>query len=400
VNPTNSSAQTTAPGIESRPIRLLVVEDSELDFELLIRTLRRDGLPHDAERVEDADGLLAALAAGGHDAVISDHHLPRFSSTEALKIVRSSGLDRPFIIASGTIGEEAAVAAMQSGADDYLIKGRLARLTPALRNAIAAAAARRERDAAQRALAESEQRLRALTDHLHQAVEAERAAIAREVHDDVGGMLTALRFDLSWLERNGEPPVRARARQGLETLNQAVLADAQARRARVCLVLESDVLSLEVSDDCVCIRAADIDKPGSFGLRGLTERARQAHGWLEVAVVEGPVAVRAPHAAAHGPGGCPSRRGTRHMIRVVIVDDHALIRRGIRESLTEAGDISVVGETGDYGGLRQLLREIEFEVLLLDINLPGSSGPCALHALAEDALRVRALVLTMHPEEQ
>jgi len=88
------------------------------------------------------------------------------------------------------------------------------------------------------------------------------------------------------------------------------------------------------------------------------------------------------------------------MIRVVIVDDHALIRRGIRESLTEAGDISVVGEAGDYGGLRQLLREIEFDVLLLDINLPGRSGLDALHALAEDAQRVRALVLTMYPEEQ
>jgi len=355
VHPTNSGAQTKTPDGSLRPIRLLVVEDSELDFELLLRALQRQGLPAEAVRVEDAEGLLAALARGGQDAVISDHHLPRFSSTAALRIVRASGLDLPFIIVSGTIGEDAAVAAMQAGADDYLIKGRLARLAPALRNAIAAAAARRERSAAQRALAESEQRLRALTDHLHQAVEAERAAIAREVHDDVGGMLTALRFDLSWLERNGDAPVRARAHQGLETLNQAVLAvqrimrnlrppaldagivaaldelvtqfsrrtgidaqfsanrdrielgeplaitvyrvaqesltnvakHAQAGRARVDLVLESDVLSLEISDDGVGIRAPDIDKPGSFGLRGLTERARQAHGWLDVAVGEG-----------------------------------------------------------------------------------------------------------------
>jgi two-component system invasion response regulator UvrY len=88
------------------------------------------------------------------------------------------------------------------------------------------------------------------------------------------------------------------------------------------------------------------------------------------------------------------------MIDVVIVDDHALIRRGLRDSLTEAGDIRVVGEAGDYGELRQLLRETPFDVLLLDINLPGRSGLDVLHSLAEESTRVRVLVLTMYPEDQ
>ena len=354
VQPTKSKEPTDGPDAAGEPIRLLVVEDSELDYELLVRSLHRQNLAPHSVRVEDEPGLRAALRAGPWDAVISDHHLPRFSSGEALRIVRASGSDLPFIIVSGTIGEEAAVAAMQAGADDYLIKGRLARLGPALRNALSAASARRERGAAQQALAESERRLRALTDHLQQAVEDERAAIAREVHDDVGGMLTALRFDLSWIERHGEEPVRARARQGLDTLNQAVLAvqrimrnlrppaldagivaaldflgqqfssrtgidtqltanrdrievseqvaitvyrvaqesltnvakHAQARRARLDLVIQDDTLSLEISDDGIGIRAADIDKPGSFGLRGLTERVRQVHGWIDVAVGE------------------------------------------------------------------------------------------------------------------
>lgn len=88
------------------------------------------------------------------------------------------------------------------------------------------------------------------------------------------------------------------------------------------------------------------------------------------------------------------------MIRVVIVDDHALIRRGLRDSLVEAGDIAVVGEAGDYGELRQLLRDVRFDVLLLDINLPGRSGLDVLHSLAEEGTRVRALVLTMYPEDQ
>jgi DNA-binding NarL/FixJ family response regulator len=85
---------------------------------------------------------------------------------------------------------------------------------------------------------------------------------------------------------------------------------------------------------------------------------------------------------------------------VVIVDDHALIRRGLRDSLNEAGDIRVVGEAGDYGELRQLLRETAFDVLLLDINLPGRSGLDVLHSFAEDVTRVRVLVLTMYPEDQ
>ena len=88
------------------------------------------------------------------------------------------------------------------------------------------------------------------------------------------------------------------------------------------------------------------------------------------------------------------------MIRVVLVDDHALIRRGLRDSLTEAGDIRIVGEAGDYGELRQLLHDTEFDVLLLDINLPGRSGLDVLHSLADHPTRIRVLVLTMYPEDQ
>ena len=358
MDPTKSPAPTggrETPGDpQATPIRLLVVEDSELDFELLLRSLRRQHLEPQALRVEDAAALRSALAAGPWDAVVSDHHLPSFSSGEALRLVREHDPALPFVIVSGTIGEDAAVAAMQAGADDYLIKGRLARLGPALRNAMSSAGARREHEAARRALADSERRLRELADHLQQAVEAERAAIAREVHDDVGGMLTALRFDIAWIERHGDEPVRARARQGLDTLNQAVLAvqrllrnlrppaleaglvdalevlvdqfqrrtgiatrfthnrdrvevgepvaltvyrvaqesltnvakHAQAQRARVDLFVGDDTLSLEVSDDGIGLRPGDVDKPGSFGLRGLTERVRQVDGWLEVAVGE------------------------------------------------------------------------------------------------------------------
>lgn len=88
------------------------------------------------------------------------------------------------------------------------------------------------------------------------------------------------------------------------------------------------------------------------------------------------------------------------MIRVALVDDHALIRRGLRDSLNETGDIRVVAEAADYGELRQLLRDTEFDVLVLDINLPGRNGLDVLHSLADHPTRIRVLVLTMHPEEQ
>lgn len=88
------------------------------------------------------------------------------------------------------------------------------------------------------------------------------------------------------------------------------------------------------------------------------------------------------------------------MIRVIIVDDHILIRRGLRETLAESGDIAVVGEAGDYGELRQLLRKEQCDVLLLDVNLPGRSGIDALKSLADEGQTVRAVVLSQYPEDQ
>jgi two-component system invasion response regulator UvrY len=88
------------------------------------------------------------------------------------------------------------------------------------------------------------------------------------------------------------------------------------------------------------------------------------------------------------------------VIRAIVVDDHALIRRGLRETLTEAGDIVVVGEAGDYGELRQLLRTVECDVMLLDVNLPGRSGIDVLKALIDEGRSPRVVVLSTFPEDQ
>ena len=88
------------------------------------------------------------------------------------------------------------------------------------------------------------------------------------------------------------------------------------------------------------------------------------------------------------------------MIKVILCDDHALIRRGIRDTLSDAEDISVVGEAGDYGELRSLLRQHPCDVLVLDINLPGRSGLDALHALKDEGATVKVLIVSMYPEDQ
>ena len=126
------------------PLHVLIVEDSEADSELLLRALRRAGYDPVCERVETADTMSAALDGQDWDIVISDFTMPRFNGMEALRLVQQLKPDIPFIIVSGTIGEDRAVAAMKAGAHDYIMKGNLARLVPAIERELKEAAVRHE----------------------------------------------------------------------------------------------------------------------------------------------------------------------------------------------------------------------------------------------------------------
>jgi signal transduction histidine kinase/CheY-like chemotaxis protein len=149
-----------------QPLRLLVVEDSEDDYELLLARLKSAGHAiARSVRVETAEALRAAFAHKW-DAVISDHRLPHFNSAQALPIVKGIDPDLPFLIVSAAIGEEVAVESMHAGADDYVMKDRLARLAPALQHALDRAADRKRQRLAEIALKESEARFRALTANL------------------------------------------------------------------------------------------------------------------------------------------------------------------------------------------------------------------------------------------
>ena len=204
------------------PLRLLHLEDSELDHELMRAHLQRGGLHATVRRIDSEADFLAAMKQEW-DAVISDYNLPGFSGLVALDLLKSSGRDIPFILVSGEIGEDTAVEAMRNGASDYLLKNNLTRLVPALMQVIEATETRQARARADRELDESKQRLRELAQHLQTSIELERASIAREIHDDVGGSLTALKFDLAWMARHAtDEPMKQRLNTALETVSLAI----------------------------------------------------------------------------------------------------------------------------------------------------------------------------------
>jgi two-component system, cell cycle sensor histidine kinase and response regulator CckA len=135
-----------------RLLHVLIVEDSENDLKLLLEELRQRGYEAVHERVQTAAELTSALDRHAWDVVLSDYVLPRFSGPEALKLVREKGLDVPFIVISGTYGEEAAVDMMKAGASDYIVKNNLSRLVPAIEREMGAAQSRRARTQAESAM--------------------------------------------------------------------------------------------------------------------------------------------------------------------------------------------------------------------------------------------------------
>ena len=338
------------PPARRNSLRVLHLEDSELDHELEMAHLRRGGAQVETMRVDSEPAFRAALELPW-DIVLSDFNVPGFSGLAALDIVKSRDHPLPFILISGEIGEDVAVAAMRNGASDYLLKANLARLAPAVEHAIDAHEARLARAQADQQLAQSRQRLSELAQHLQTSVDNERAAIAREIHDDVGGSLTALKFDIAWIARHSkDAEVQQRAGAALEVVTHAIESSkrimhnlhpaileqglvaalqwmatrfekrtsvactfrtshetmqlpsgvplvayrtaqealtnitkhANASRVSIDLSLAGGVLSLEISDNGVGLRDADLAKARSFGIRGLHERASTVGGWVDL----------------------------------------------------------------------------------------------------------------------
>jgi two-component system sensor histidine kinase UhpB len=148
------------------PLRVLMVEDSEDDALMLERELKRGGYELVTRRVQTAKDMANKLKEQEWDIVISDYMMPKFNGLDAFKVLKDSGLDLPFILISGKIGEDTAVDAMRAGVHDYIMKDKLARLIPAIQRELREADVRRERKLAEEALKESEKRFALFMRHL------------------------------------------------------------------------------------------------------------------------------------------------------------------------------------------------------------------------------------------
>jgi two-component system sensor histidine kinase UhpB len=151
-------------------LRILLVEDSRDDADLILFALDEGGFDIVSARVETEAGMREALQSAGWDVVISDFNLPRFDTRAALALLRETDADVPFIIVSGCIGEESAVALMKEGASDFVMKDKLARLAPAIERELRDAAMRREHRRAQEALRANEKLLREITGTLGEGI--------------------------------------------------------------------------------------------------------------------------------------------------------------------------------------------------------------------------------------
>jgi PAS domain S-box-containing protein len=152
------------------PLHLLIVEDSEFDAQIMVSLLRKGGYEVVFERVENAEAMQKALQSSTWQLILADFNLPAFSAPAALEVLKDSGLDLPFLIVSGGIGEDIAVACMKAGAHDYLMKGNLNRLAPAVDRELREAANRASQREAKKAVIESERRYRLLWETCPDAV--------------------------------------------------------------------------------------------------------------------------------------------------------------------------------------------------------------------------------------
>jgi len=176
-----------------KALRLLLVEDSERDAAHVTLALKRGGWSPEVRRVETRDEMVAALGDGQWDAIVSDYHLPRFSAPDALETLRERGLDIPFIVVSGAIGEDTAVDMMRGGAHDYLLKDRLARLHAAIEREIDQAAQRRAKRRAEtlfQAVLRASPHPSAIVDRLTQQIIDGSTSFAREFQPSSNARLT------------------------------------------------------------------------------------------------------------------------------------------------------------------------------------------------------------------
>lgn len=271
-----------------KPLRILLVEDSEKDAELLILALRRDGYAPTFERVDTAEAFEAALDTPGWAVILCDYRMPRFSAFGALEIVKRREIDLPFIIVSGTVGDETAVKAMRAGAHDFVSKEQLARLSPAIDRELREAKLRIERKKMREQLLISERMA---------SVGVLAAGVAHEINNPLAALMANLEFAARSLTLALEKHHDADAAEAaLATLRadiaevQEPLEDAREAADRVRQIVR-DIKIFSRSGDDERRELVDVRRTMESSLRmawnEIRHRARLVKDYQDVPVVDG-----------------------------------------------------------------------------------------------------------------
>jgi signal transduction histidine kinase len=219
-------------------VRILHLEDSRVDHALVRYALQRSQMACELTLVDTMDDLQVQLETASFDILLADYHLPGFTGLDAWALAQELRPELPFVVLSGAIGESAAVEAMHRGVSDYLLKDNMHRLAHVIERALEISDSRRAKAFADAELADSRQRLAELAEHLQASIEQERSDISREIHDDIGGALTAVKLDLAWVGRHASDEVMQRHIQSAMEMLQHALDASQ----RIMLNLRPPIL--------------------------------------------------------------------------------------------------------------------------------------------------------------
>ena len=260
----NYRSNTPVPGTIVQGIQLLILEDDPDDVELLVDRLQRAGIQFTKRLASTREEYLAELDSPA-DLVLADYHLPGFNGIEALELLRAKGLDVPFILISGAIGEDLAVEAMRNGACDYLLKDRLTRLGEAVRRALGEKALREERRQAEEETRAAKEKAEVLNREL-----ARRIKEAEALAEAAGAAARAKSAFLANMSHEMRTPLHGIL--GMSSLLLEAPLDPE-QREQVAIIFQSANSLVTLIDDLLDFSKADAGKvkiePAPFDLRAL-----------------------------------------------------------------------------------------------------------------------------------
>lgn len=488
-------------------LRVLLLEDLDTDAELMVRELKRAGFDPLWDRVDTEEEFLKCLDRP-YELILSDNTMPSFDALRALRHLQERRLDIPFVIVSGSIGEEQAVSLLHHGAADYIMKDRIDRLGPAVGQALERKRLRDDNRTAHAALEArtkelmlSQERLRALASDLTLTEQRERRKLATDLHDYLAQLLVVGRMKLRRAATSTTDPSGSQLLQELDKILQDSLqytrtliadlappalqefglthalhwlsehmrahgltVDVQVQADRInlpddqaILVFQSvrelllnvvkhggtnravvgvettpTELHITVVDDGQGFDSAAVTAPDTassrFGLFSIHERMSAMGGRLEIISAPGrgtkasmvlpywPVSEAARSGDIRGDEG-ERKKETRlpvdrrsqttrqpsqeqAMIRVLLVDDHVMVRHGIKNLLDGHERFQVIGEASDGKQAVELAERLKPDVVIMDVNLPVMDGVTATALIHNDRPKTAIIALSVHDDRQ